>query len=164
VTVPVPEVLANALSHPYRPQGSFPWSRKPWVDRMHDIPEVQTLLPRLPERLDRQFVAETVSAELAAGRVLSGFIAAMVWGWGDKGARGAVRTRWVLTGVKGPGDTVTSLKVDPSVAKRLHVGAEKIRDRGSIEGFREMNTHSRIKYLGSSYFTKWLHFCSEKFR
>jgi hypothetical protein len=127
---------------------------------MHDIPEVQTLLPRLPERLDRQFVAETVSAELAAGRVLSGFIAAMVWGWGDKGARGAVRTRWVLTGVKGPGDTVTSLKVDPSVAKRLHVGAEKIRDRGSIEGFREMNTHSRIKYLGSSYFTKWLHFCS----
>jgi hypothetical protein len=127
---------------------------------MHDVPGVQTLLARLPERLDRGFVAETVSTELEAGRVLPGFIAAMAWGWGDKGARGAVRTRWVLTGVKGPGDAVTPLPVDPSVAERLQRGAKEIRDLGAVEGFREMNTHSRIKHLGSSYFTKWLHFCS----
>lgn len=156
----VPEVLAKALSAPYRPQGAFLWSRKAWVERMHDLPDVQILLDGLPDRLDRSFVADTVADELAGGRVLPGFIAAMVWGWGDKGARGAVRTRWVLTGVKGPGPVVTDLPVDPSVAGKLQNGAQVTRDLGVIEGFREMNTNARIKFFASSYFTKWLYFCS----
>jgi hypothetical protein len=160
MTKTVPEVLADALSIPYRPQESFRWSRKPWVEPMHDLPDVLNLLENLPARIDRRFVAETVSTELEAGRVLPGFIAAMAWGWGDKGGRGAVRTRWVLTGVKGAGDVVTSIPVDPSVAERLLQGAKVARDLGAVEGFREMNTHARIKHFGSSYFTKWLYFCS----
>lgn len=72
---------------------------------MHDLPDVLNMLEALPDRIDRRVVAEAVSAELEAGRVLPGFVAAMVWGWGDKGGRGAVRTRWILTCVKGPAMT-----------------------------------------------------------
>ncbi|WP_415855222.1 hypothetical protein [Sinomonas sp. G460-2] len=160
MTTTVPEALANALSAPYRPQESFRWSRNPWTERMHDLPDVLNMLDALPERIDRQFVAETVSAEIEAGRVLPGFVATMVWGWGDKGGRGAVRTRWILTGVKGPGDEVASIPVDPSVADRLQRGPRAVRGLGAVRGFREMNTDARIKHFGSSYFTKWLYFAS----
>jgi hypothetical protein len=127
---------------------------------MHDLPDVLNTLDALPDRIDRRLVAEVVSAELEAGRVLPGFVAAMVWGWGDKGGRGAVRTRWILTGKKGPGDDVASIPVDPSVADRLQNGAKAVRGLGAVRGFREMNTDARIKYLGSSYYTKWLYFAS----
>jgi hypothetical protein len=159
-SLPVPEPLAGLLSSSYRPQQSFPWSRKPWVERMHDLPDVLKLLEALPERIDRQQVAEMVCAELEEGRVLPGFVATMVWGWGDKGGRGAVRARWILTGVAGPGKLVSSLPVDPSIAGRLHLGAKVVRDLGPVEGYREMSNDARIKHLGPSYFTKWLYFTS----
>lgn len=92
--------------------------------------------------------------------MLRGFVATMVWGWGDKGGRGAVRTRCILAGVKGSGDDVASLPVDPSVADRLQQGARAVRSLGAVRGFREMNTNARVKHLGSSYYTKWLYFAS----
>ncbi|WP_207346382.1 hypothetical protein [Arthrobacter sp. E3] len=156
----IPDALMTALAGDYRSQHSFPWSRKPWMEKMHDLPEVLSLLVTMPDRIDRHHVAQTVSTELAADRVMSGFIAAMVWGWGDAGGRGAVRTRWVLTGVNGRGEVVSALPVDPTVNGRLLQGAEAVREHGPVEGFRTMNNEARIKHLGPSYFTKWLYFTS----
>lgn len=127
---------------------------------VHDLPEVLALLEALPDRIDRHMVAQAVSTELAAGRVLPGFMAAMVWGWGDKGGRGAVRTRWALTGVSGSGKAVSLLPVEDSVALKLKEGADTVRRLGAVEGFRAMNNQARIKHLGPSYFTKWLYFTS----
>lgn len=157
---PIPGALRAALAGDYRAQHSFPWSRSPWMEGMHDLPEVLSLLEALPDRIDRQQVAQTVSIELNAGRVLPAFMAAMVWGWGDSGGRGAVRTRWVLTGVKGRGEVVSALPVDPTVAERLLQGAKAVLEHGPVEGFRTMNNEARIKHLGPSYFTKWLYFTS----
>lgn len=125
---------------------------------MHDLPEVLESLNRLPDRVDRDLIGRVVQHELRAGRVLSAFIPAMVWGWGTTSGLGALRTRWVLTGI---GEKrAIGQPVLPSVSERLLAGSEIARQDEAVEAFRLMNNGGHIKYLGSSYFTKWIYFSS----
>lgn len=158
----IPSVLAEALERDVRPQSSFPWTRQPWVEQMHDLPEALSLLDRLPERVSRQSTLEEVTGELDAGRVLPAFIAAMVWGWGTTAGMGALRTRWILTQTKAKSASAVSEPVDPSVVDRLEAGARSVRADGALEAFRLMNNEGRILHLRSSYFTKWLYFTSAR--
>jgi len=87
-----PTLLAPLIGEP-TPQASFPRVRKPWFDHMHDRPEVLAALEQLPDRVDRQIIRDVVASELDAGRVLSAFVSAMVWGCGSTSGRGALRTR-----------------------------------------------------------------------
>lgn len=160
MTTPIPAVLADALNCEARPQSPFPWTKQPWLDQMHDLPDVLSLLDRLPERVSRQSTLGAVSAELSAGRVLPAFIAVMVWGWGTTAGMGALRTRWILTQTKAKSTDAASEPVDPSVAKRLEAGASSVRADGALEAFRLMNNEGRILHLRSSYLTKWLYFTS----
>jgi hypothetical protein len=122
---------------------------------MHDLPDVLTILDKLPERVDRHSTREVVLSELEAGRILPAFVSAMIWGYGTTGF-GPVRTRWILTGV-GDGRALRA-PVLPSVAERLQAGATMARQLGSLEAFRVMNNHGSVKHLRSAYFTKWLYF------
>lgn len=158
MTIDVPLSLEPFLSAEPIKQASFPWGRKAWQQQMHDLPEVLETLDRLPDRVDRENIGRVVLSELGAGRVLCAFIPAMVWGWGTTSRLGALRARWVLTGV---GEKrAVGQPVLPSVGERLQAGAFSVRSDGPIEAFRLMNNGGHIKYLGPSYFTKWIYFSS----
>lgn len=160
MTARIPAVLAEGLEGEVRPQSPFPWTKQPWMDQMHDLPEVLSLLDRLPERVSRPSTLEAVTEELDKGRVLPAFIAAMVWGWGTTAGMGAMRTRWILTQTRVKSAEAVSEPVDPSVLDRLEAGAKSVRTEGALEAFRLMNNEGRILHLRSSYFTKWLYFTS----
>ncbi|MFJ4229189.1 hypothetical protein ACIPYV_16630 [Paenarthrobacter nicotinovorans] len=154
--IPVPHVLAALLGKEPQPQRTFPWRPEPWLELMHDLPQVVAVLQRMPERVDRASTRQLVLEEFEAGRTLAAFAGAMVWGYGTTGY-GPVRTRWVLTGTK------TSPRTSPvlfDVAQRLATGATTVRREGPLEAFRCMGTEGRIKHLGSAFFTKWLYFVS----
>lgn len=158
MTIDVPSSLEPFLSTQPIPQASFRWGREEWQRQMHDLPQVLETLDRLPDRVDREITRRIVQGELEAGRVLCAFIPAMVWGWGTTSGLGALRTRWVLTGVgekRAIGEPVL-----PTVSERLQAGALSVRSEGPVEAFRFMNNGGHIKYLGSSYFTKWIYFSS----
>ncbi|WP_415853345.1 hypothetical protein [Sinomonas sp. G460-2] len=160
MTIHVPAALAEALAGEARPQGSFPWTKQPWLDQMHDLPDVLSLLDRLPERVSRHSTADAVSAELDEGRVLPAFIAAMVWGWGTTAGMGALRTRWILTQTKAKSADAVAEPVDDSVAVRLEAAVKSVRADGALEAFRLMNNEGGLLHLRASYFTKWLYFTS----
>ncbi|WP_071289669.1 hypothetical protein [Mycolicibacterium llatzerense] len=82
---PVPPLLAAALAEPPRPQQAFVWEPAGWRTEMHDLPEAQGMLGDLPGRVDRELIRQRVLEELDEGRVLSAFVSAMVWGYGDRG-------------------------------------------------------------------------------
>ncbi|MDR7161379.1 hypothetical protein [Arthrobacter sp. BE255] len=160
MTTRIPAVLAEALDGEARPQSPFPWTKQPWLDQMHDLPDVLSLLDRLPADVSRLSTRDAVAAELDAGRVLPAFIAAMVWGWGTTAGMGALRTRWILTQTRAKGTDAVSEVVDPSVVDLLEAGAKSGRADGALEAFRLMNNEGRVLHLRSSYFTKWLYFTS----
>ncbi|MUL78818.1 hypothetical protein [Mycolicibacterium sp. CBMA 226] len=153
---PVPPLLATALTEPPRPQRAFVWEPAGWRTEMHDLPEVQRMLDDLPARVDRGLIRQRVLDELDEGRILSAFVGAMVWGYGDRGY-GPVRVRWVLTGVK-QGAHTASVRGD--VPGLLSDAVEVVRAKGAVEGFRFMANAGRLKYLASAFFTKWLYFAS----
>jgi hypothetical protein len=152
----VPPLLAEVLAKQPLPQRAFPWTPAGWRKEMHDLPDVLQVLDGIPERVDRSMVREAVLADLGGGRVLPAFVSAMVWGYGDAGY-GAMRVRWVLTGVKAGAHNAP---VRGDVADLLRTAAEVVRTQGPVEGFRYMNNAGRIKYLASAFFTKWLYFAS----
>lgn len=160
MTTRIPAVLAEALDGEARPQSPFPWAKQPWTDQMHDLPDVLSLLDRLPANVSRLSTRDAVAAELDAGRILPAFIAAMVWGWGTTAGIGALRTRWILTQTKAKGTDAVLEPVDPSVLDQLEAGARSVRAYGALEAFRLMNNEGRVLHLRSSYFTKWLYFTS----
>lgn len=139
MTTWIPAELAEALDGEARPQSPFPWTKQPWLDQMHDLPDVLSLLDRLPTDVSRLSTRDAVAVELDAGRVLPAFIAAMVWGWGTTAGMGALRTRWILTQTKAKGTNAVSEPVDPSVVDRLEAGARSVCANGATEAFRLMN-------------------------
>ena len=152
----IPAELADVLAAPQLPQRAFPWIRNSWLNQMHDLPETLEMLHHLPERVDRDLVRQIVLAEITRGEVLAAFVAAMVWGYGD--ARyGAVRVRWVLTGIQ---ERAFYAPVRGDLAGLLATAADVVRVEGPVEGFRYMNNAGRIKFLASAFFTKWLYFAS----
>lgn len=158
MTTDVPASLEPFLSSRQIPQASFPWGREAWQVQMHDLPGVLETINRLPDRVDRELIGRVVQDELQAGCVLCAFVPAMIWGWGTTSGLGALRTRWILTGV-GEKRAIEQ-PVLPSVSDRLQAGAQVVRQEGPVEAFRFMNNGGHIKHLGSSYFTKWMYFSS----
>lgn len=152
-----PNVLAELLESEPAAQRSFAWSPGPWRAQMHDLPDVLEVIDELPDAVDRHSTRDVVLAELEAGRVLSAFVPAMIWGYGTVGY-GPTRVRWVLTGNKST--EAVSAPVLPSVSDRLAAGAQKVRENGPREAFYLMNNEGRIKHLRASFFTKWLYFAS----
>lgn len=160
MTIDIPPALAGLLQDEPTPQESFPWIRQPWVDQMHDQPEVLAILEQLPDRIDRPMIRDVVMSELGSGRVLSAFVPAMVWGWGTASGRGALRTRWILTEVSDRSQPAAPLPVVASVSERLEASARAVREAGPEEAYRLMYNEGAIKHFGRSYFTKWLYFAS----
>lgn len=64
MTTSIPSALAEALEGEFRPQGPFPWTKQPWLEQMHDLPELLLLFDGLPEQVSRQSTPEAVSAEM----------------------------------------------------------------------------------------------------
>jgi hypothetical protein len=160
MTTDIPKSLVALLEAEPTPQVAFLWDRKPWLEHMRKLPDVLATLEQLPEKVDRQIIRDVVLSELDAGRVLSAFIPAMVWGWGTTSGRGALRTRWILTEADDRSNPPELLSAAPTVNARLEAGATAARLDGPHEGFRLMNNEGAIKHLGRSYFTKWLYFAS----
>ncbi|MBN7314147.1 8-oxoguanine DNA glycosylase OGG fold protein [Mycobacteroides abscessus] len=154
---PVPAILAALLDAEPTTQQSFPWERKAWQKRMHDLPDVLDVLADLPDHVSRDDVRAVALPELEAGRVLPAFVPAMVWGYGNRGY-GPTRVCWVLTGTRG-GDAVDT-PVLSTVGDRLAEAVDVVRNQGPVAGFRYMNNSGRIKYLGPAFFSKWLYFAS----
>ncbi|MDP9933837.1 hypothetical protein J2T11_000161 [Paenarthrobacter nicotinovorans] len=151
-SIPVPDALAARLDRESKQQRTFPWRAEPWLELMHDLPQVTELLQRMPGRVDRISTRDLVLRELAAGRTLPAFVGAMVWGYGTTGY-GPVRTRWVLTGTK---TNPRASPILPHVTLRLEDGVATACRSGPLEAFRHMNNEGKIKYLGAAFFTKWL--------
>lgn len=160
MTKDVPPSLIALLEDQPTPQVAFPWDPEPWRAQMRNLPDVMAALDQLPQRVDRQVILDVVLSELDAGRVLSAFVPAMVWGWGTTSGRGALRTRWILTETDDRSHPPELLSVAPDLCDRLEAGAMAARDDGPHEAFRLMNNEGAIKHLGRSYFTKWLYFAS----
>lgn len=160
MTTDIPSALIALLEDEPTPQESFPWIRQPWLDQMHDRPDVLAILEQLPARVDRQLIRDVVMSELGSGRILPAFVPAMVWGWGTTSGRGALRTRWILTEIGDRSQPPAPLPVLPSVSERLEAGALAAREAGPEEAYRLMNNEGAIKHFGRSYFTKWLYFAS----
>ncbi|MFP3578733.1 hypothetical protein SB659_03995 [Arthrobacter sp. SIMBA_036] len=160
MTPNVPPSLVALLEDEPTPQVAFSWNPTPWREQMHNLPEVLATLDQLPEKVDRQLIRDVVLSELDAGRVLSAFVPAMVWGWGTTSGQGALRTRWILTETHDRSQAPELLPVVPTVTARLEAGAKAAREDGPREAFRLMNNDGAVKHLGRSYFTKWLYFAS----
>jgi hypothetical protein len=113
---------------------------------MRKLPDVLATLEQLPEKVDRQIIRDVVLSELDAGRVLSAFVPAMVWGWGTTSGRGALRTRWILTEADDRSNPPELLSAAPTVNARLEAGAAAARLDGPREGFRLMNNEGAISW------------------
>ncbi len=153
----VPTQLAQVLVSDPVPQRAFRWVPEGWNKACHERPEILDRLAQLPERVDRGTVREAVLSDVGDGHVLSAFVSAMIWGFGDAGY-GPARVRWILTGIRGSEAYGAPIRTD--VEGLLGSAIDVVRSEGAIEGFRYMNNAGRIKHLGSAFFTKWLYFTS----
>lgn len=123
---------------------------------VHDVPDAESVLRRLPERLDREAVRGAVQENLSREQVLGAFLPVLVWG--GPGGYGPFRARAILTGVRRK--TNLSAPVDDAIRDQLLAGSERVQKDGALEAFRFMNNDGKIKYFGGAFFTKWLAFCS----
>jgi hypothetical protein len=153
----IPPALSAVLKGEPLPQRAFPWVPAGWRAALHDCPTALAQLDTLPARIDRNDICTVVAENLDRDEVLSAFIPAMIWGYGDAGY-GPDRVRWVLTGVKGKAAYASAL--NPGVEVRLMDAVGIVRGEGSVAGFRHMNNAGHIKHLGPAFFTKWLYFAS----
>lgn len=157
MAVVVPSSLATVLQAPAVRQQAFGWRRDAWAAPMHDLPDVLAMLTTLAGRVDRHTTRDLVLTELDADRVLSAFVAAMVWGHGTRGY-GPTRVRQVLTGVNGRASLSAPVRAD--VPSKLSDAVDIVRGEGPLGAYRFMYGAGRIKDLGDAFFTKWLYFTS----
>ncbi|MCW3817873.1 hypothetical protein ONA91_25825 [Micromonospora sp. DR5-3] len=145
--VPVPnrlhELLARWNNDGRQPQNGVGWNRSTW---QATLPEHRALLAQLPDRLDREYVAER-GGRAADGEdaAVQAFVTAMVWGYGPVGY-GAFRTARVL-------------RENHDAPRILREVASKTRRDGGAEAFEWLKQH-RLRYLGVSFATKYLFFSS----
>ncbi|SCF16047.1 hypothetical protein GA0074695_3880 [Micromonospora viridifaciens] len=145
---PVPnrlrELLVRWNNGGRQPQNGIGWNRSTW---QATLPEHRDLFAQLPDRVDREYVAKrgsrAVEGEDAA---VQAFVTAMVWGYGRVGY-GAFRTARVL-------------RENHDAPRILREVALKTRRDGGAEAFERLKQH-RLRYLGVSFATKYLFFCSD---
>ncbi|MFG1834104.1 8-oxoguanine DNA glycosylase OGG fold protein [Micromonospora chersina] len=127
-----------------RPQGEIGWNRTTWLA---SLTEHQDLLAELPDRLGRDHVTERGRrADEGENKAVRAFVTAMVWGYGRVGY-GAFRTARVL-------------RENDEAPRILREVASKTRRDGGAEAFEWLKRH-RLRYLGVSFATKYLFFCSD---
>jgi hypothetical protein len=127
-----------------QPQPGMRWNRLTWQET---LPEHRDFLAQLPGRVDRETVAgHGVRAADDGQTAEQAFIATMVWGYGPVGY-GAFRTARVL-------------RKNHDVGERLRGVAERVRDDGGLEAFREL-ARDRLRFLGVAFATKYLYFCGD---
>jgi hypothetical protein len=146
--VPVPNRLRELLgrwdSEGRQPQSGIGWNRSTWLASLR---EHQDLLAELPDRLDRDHVTERGRrADEGEDEAVQAFVTAMVWGYGRVGY-GAFRTARVL-------------RENDDAPRVLREVALKTRRDGGAEAFEWLKQH-RLRYLGVSFATKYLFFCSD---
>ncbi|MEU8215596.1 hypothetical protein AB0C47_07490 [Micromonospora taraxaci] len=146
--VPVPNRLRELLNRwdadGRQPQGGIGWNRSTWLA---NLTEHQDLLAELPDRLDRDHVAERGRrAGDGEDEAVQAFVTAMVWGYGRVGY-GAFRTARVL-------------RENDDAPRVLREVALRTRRVGGAEAFEWLKQH-RLRYLGVSFATKYLFFCSD---
>lgn len=157
MTLPaIPTALKPRLSDEIPPQRAFRWNRTPWMEVVHDLPEVAETLLSLPDELDREIIRTTVLENLRSDRVLAAFVPVLIWG--GPGGYGPFRARSILTASRTSSNR--SASIVPLLQDRLREGAASVRDDGAEEAFRLMNNEGKVKYLGGAFFTKWLSFAS----
>ncbi|USQ79698.1 hypothetical protein NF556_19250 [Ornithinimicrobium faecis] len=156
LTSKIPDVLASRLAQELPAQKSFSWNRAKWVPQVRDVPDAETVLKDLPERLDREIVRDVVQANRSRDRVLGALVPVLIWG--GPGGYGPFRARSILTGVRTRANIDAA--VDDSIRDKLLAGAERVRESGAAEAFQFMNNEGKVKYLGGAFFTKWLAFSS----
>lgn len=126
-------------------QAPIEWRRDPWIAQFREHAD---LLRNLPDRLDRASVAavclHAVDSDAAA---VQAFISTRTWGFGTVGY--------------GPHRTGRVLIATPDAAPRLRELARVVAESGPDEAYRRMSRDDdlRLKYLGPSFGTKYLHFC-----
>ena len=126
-----------------QPQDGIGWNRSTWKATM---PVHHHLLSELPDRLDREYVTERARrAEKSDIEAVQVFVTAMVWGYGRAGY-GAFRTARVL-------------RENQDAPRILRNAARKARREGGAEVFAWLKDN-RLRYLGVSFATKYLFFCS----
>ena len=126
-------------------QPPIDWRRDHWVAA---FPEHTDFLLGLPDRVDRASVAAVCThASESDEAPVRAFIATMTWGFGTVGY-GPHRTRRIL-------------EATPDAARRLRELARVVTDSGPDNAYRRMcrDEDLRLKFLGPSFGTKYLHFC-----
>ncbi len=152
----IPTALRLRLSDEIPPQRAFRWNRNPWMEIVHNLPDVAETLLSLPSELDREIIRKTVLENLQSDRVLAAFVPVLIWG--GPGGYGPFRARSILTATRTRFNR--SASIVPDLQDRLRDGAAAVRNDGAAEAFRLMNNEGKVKYLGGAFFTKWLSFAS----
>jgi hypothetical protein len=78
---------AHAVSGNRR-QRPIPWPRGRWLSW---LPQHSDVIERLPSSLDRTAVRSTAESPTTGDQALAGFLAAMIWGFGNSGSRALAR-------------------------------------------------------------------------
>lgn len=146
----VPEAIVDVVrrwrDEDNPPQPATAWPRERWVAM---FPRHQEFLRKLPQALDRDDVR---SLCLAAGSgplpAEQGFIAVMVWGYGNDVGYGPWRTNRVLS------ETADA-------AERLAAAARSARTEGALAAYGRMRPGGdcSLRWLGPAFGTKYLYFC-----
>ena len=134
MTSPVPLSLRELLVAPHVNQTAFAWPRGRWLEWLTGVEGAADVLNELPETVNRADIAKVVNAKLSRGHVASGFISAMVWGYGDSGY-GPYRTASVLTESEHARGRASSL----AVLEKLERSVTILRDAGAVEAYRWLN-------------------------
>lgn len=146
--LPVPSRLRELLRRwdagGRQPQGGMGWNRSTWLA---SLTEHQEFLAELPDQVRRDDVTKrALGAGEDEAEAVQAFVAAMVWGYGRVGY-GAFRTARVL-------------RENAEAPRILREVASKTRRDGGAEAFGWLKQH-RLRYLGVSFATKYLFFCSD---
>lgn len=127
------------------PQGVIKWRQPDWIAA---FPQFRERLRRLPAGLDRIDVRRVASsAVLGQTEAVYAFLVVKAWGEGENGY--------------GPSRALESLDLTTEPAKRLHIVAQTLRDRGALAAYALLSDGGdcRIFNLGPAFGTKFLYFC-----
>ena len=128
-------------------QSPIAWPRSRWLAA---LPEYEAALRALPDKLGRDDVREAcLDAAVGPASATAGFVAAMVWGFGDVGY-GQHRTRQMLS--------------TPDAPWRLHTVAETLASDGPLAAYGRLARAAdcRLLRLGPAFGTKYLYFAQPR--
>lgn len=124
-------------------QSSTSYRRDAWAET---FPEHRELITGLPEQLDRPAVRGVI-AELDPGPVwvARSFVVTQIWGYGDR-AYGPTRVRRVLD------------EAGHGAGAALSEAGRLVNQEGPAAAFRALAGEHKLKWLGTSFATKFLFF------